>query len=54
MTEIQNLEMRVSRLEARTELSDLVTRYAIACDEHDMPQLKACSQRMLILTVPTG
>ena len=54
MTEIQNLEMRVSRLEARTELSELVTHYAIACDEHDMPQLESLFTKDAYFDSPNG
>lgn len=34
-----SLERRIDRLEARAEIGELVSAYAIACDEHDMPRL---------------
>ena len=40
MMDLKNLEMRVAQLEARTALSELVTQYGIACDEHDISGLK--------------
>ena len=40
MTELKNLERRVDQLESRTQINDLVTRYGIACDEHDIPHLE--------------
>ncbi len=30
---------RLDRLESRFAISDLITAYAVACDEHDMPRL---------------
>jgi ketosteroid isomerase-like protein len=39
MSEIEDLRRRVARLEAREEIGELVSAYAVACDEHDMPRL---------------
>ena len=39
MTSIEELESRVDRLESRAAIRELVTNYAIACDEHDIPRL---------------
>jgi ketosteroid isomerase-like protein len=39
MSELDELRRRVDRLEARAEIAELVTSYAVACDEHDMPRL---------------
>lgn len=39
MTDILSLERRIERLEARAEIQELTSAYAIACDEHDMPRL---------------
>jgi ketosteroid isomerase-like protein len=39
MSDLSSLLRRVEKLEARTEISELVSAYAIACDEHDMPRL---------------
>ena len=36
-----SLLRRVERLEARAEIGELVSAYAIACDEHDMDRLSA-------------
>jgi len=35
----QDLLRRIDRLEARAEIGELVSAYAIACDEHDMARL---------------
>jgi len=37
--DIEHLLARVARLEARAEIGELVSTYAVACDEHDMPVL---------------
>lgn len=39
MTELDDLRLRVDRLEARAEIGELVSAYGIACDDHDMPRL---------------
>ena len=39
MSELGALVARIDRLESRHAISDLITAYAIACDEHDMPRL---------------
>jgi uncharacterized protein (TIGR02246 family) len=39
MSELADLIKRVERLEARNSISELVTAYAVACDEHDLPRL---------------
>ena len=54
MTDIADLETRVARLEARTEISELATRYAIACDEHDIPALTALFTRDAVFDSPNG
>lgn len=36
-----DLEARVARLESREEIAELVSLYAIACDEHDIPKLES-------------
>jgi uncharacterized protein (TIGR02246 family) len=38
-SDIAQLLERVDRLESRDAIRDLVTAYAVACDEHDMPRL---------------
>ncbi|MBI2799104.1 MAG: nuclear transport factor 2 family protein [Gammaproteobacteria bacterium] len=39
MSELESLKARVDRLESRYAITDLVSNYASACDEHDMPRL---------------
>ena len=39
MSDIQQLLARVDRLESKDAIRALVSAYAIACDEHDMPRL---------------
>ena len=39
MTSIKELEARVDRLESRAAIRELVTNYAVACDEHDIRRL---------------
>src|SRR5437762_2739530 len=39
MHDLNDLVRRIDRLEARSEISELVSAYAVACDEHDMPRL---------------
>jgi hypothetical protein len=39
MSELEALKARVDRLEARAAITELVSHYASACDEHDMPRL---------------
>jgi uncharacterized protein (TIGR02246 family) len=40
MTSLEELEARVDRLEARTAIQELITNYAVSCDEHDIPKLQ--------------
>jgi ketosteroid isomerase-like protein len=40
MSELSDLIKRVERLEARNAISELVTAYAVACDEHDLARLE--------------
>jgi ketosteroid isomerase-like protein len=39
MAQDDDLARRIDRLEARAEIGELVSAYAIACDEHDMARL---------------
>ncbi len=39
MTSPRSLEARLDRVESRFAIAELVTDYAIACDEHDMAKL---------------
>ncbi len=40
MSDLEDLVRRVENLEARVEIAELTSAYAVACDEHDMPRLK--------------
>jgi len=40
VTTLEELANRVDRVESRFEIEELITRYAIACDEHDMQTFK--------------
>ncbi len=39
MTDSLSLERRIDRLEARAEIAELIQRYGIACDDHDIDEL---------------
>lgn len=54
VSETPDLEVRIARLEARAELSELVTRYAIACDEHDIPHLTSLFTKDAVFDSPNG
>jgi len=41
MTDVKDLVRRIDRLEARAAIGELVSAYAIACDEHDMRRLSS-------------
>ncbi|MBF9033539.1 DUF4440 domain-containing protein [Rhodobacterales bacterium HKCCE2091] len=49
-----DLETRIARLEAREEIGELVTRYAIACDEHDIPALTELFTADAVFDSPNG
>lgn len=53
-TNIDDLEHRIARLEARAEIRELVTRYAIACDEHDIPHLESLFTPDAVFASPNG
>lgn len=54
MDELQALKRSIDRLESRFAISDLVTAYAIACDEHDMPRLSGLFTRDAVFESPSG
>src|SRR3712207_6418609 len=54
MGDLQDLQRRVERLEARAEISELVSSYAIACDEHDMPRLTGLFTEDAVFDSPSG
>lgn len=39
MDHLEQLSMRLDRVESRFAISELVSAYALACDEHDLPRL---------------
>ena len=54
MDDIQALKRSIDRLESRFAISDLVTAYAIACDEHDMPRLTGLFTNDAVFDSPSG
>ena len=53
MTDMNDLLRRVEKLEARAEISELVSAYAIACDEHDMPRLTSLFAEDAVMDSPS-
>jgi ketosteroid isomerase-like protein len=53
-TDIQSLLARIDRLESKDAIRELVTTYAIACDEHDMPRLTECFTEDACFDSPNG
>jgi ketosteroid isomerase-like protein len=53
-TDTSDLARRIARLEARAEIRELVTRYAIACDEHDIPALESTFTEDAVFDSPNG
>ena len=54
MSELADLKQRLERLEARNEISELISAYAVACDEHDMPRLTDQFTQDAVFTSPSG
>lgn len=54
MSEIDDLRARLDRLEARNEIAELVSGYAVACDEHDMPRLVGMFTENACFDSPSG
>ena len=54
MTSIEELASRVDRLESRAAIRELVTKYAIACDEHDIPTLQNLFTRDAVFKSPSS
>ena len=54
MSELEELRRRVERLESRNEIDELVSTYAIACDEHDLPRLTSLFTADAELDSPSG
>ena len=53
MSELEELRKRVERLESRAEISELISSYAIACDEHDIPRLGALFTEDAVFDTPS-
>lgn len=54
MATMEELLRRVEQLEARAEISELASAYAIACDEHDMPRLASLFAEDAVYESPSG
>lgn len=54
MSELEELRKRVDRLESRVEISELISAYAIACDEHDLPRLESLFTEDAVFDTPSG
>lgn len=54
MISLEDLAERVDRLESRNAISELVSSYAIACDEHDMPRLAGLFTETAMFDSPSG
>ena len=54
MSELEQLKNSIDRLESRFAISELVTAYAIACDEHDMPRLTGLFTADAVFDSPSG
>ena len=50
---LEDLRRRVERLEARAEIGELVSAYAIACDEHDIPRLGSLFSEDAVFDTPS-
>src|SRR3954470_7900287 len=49
-----SLLRRIERLEARAEIGELVSAYAVACDEHDMDRLTGLFTADAVFDSPSG
>lgn len=54
MSEIDQILARLDRLESKDAIRSLVTAYAIACDEHDMPTLTSLFTADACFDSPNG
>ena len=51
---LEAVAARLDRLESKDAIRDIVTAYAIACDEHDMPRLMALFTEDACFDAPNG
>jgi ketosteroid isomerase-like protein len=54
MSELDELRARIDQLESRAAITELITAYAIACDEHDIPRLGGLFCTDGVLDTPNG
>ena len=54
MTELEQIQHRLDRLESKDAIRELATAYAIACDEHDMPRLTSLFTDDACFDAPNG
>lgn len=54
MTDLAQLEQRIDRLESRHAISELVTAYGMACDDHDMSRLMSLFTQDACMDTPSG
>ena len=54
MAELEQIMARLDRLESKDAIRGLVTAYAIACDEHDMPRLLSLFTEDACFDAPNG
>lgn len=52
--ELEELRRRIGQLEARNEIGELASAYAVACDEHDMPRLLSLFTEDAVMDSPRG
>ena len=54
MSELDQILDRLDRLESKDAIRGLVTAYAIACDEHDLPRLAGLFTEDAVFASPNG
>jgi len=54
MSELDALKARLDRLESRAAITELISQYANACDEHDMPRLMSLFTPDACFDSPSG
>lgn len=54
MSELDDLKARIDRLESRAAITELISAYAVACDEHDIPRLGSLFCSDGVLDTPNG
>ena len=54
MSKLDEILVRLDRLESKDAIRHLVTAYAVACDEHDMPRLTSLFTEDAVFDAPNG